>query len=484
MPRERQGGPRLNHAGFGSCHNPIYSKSVLSPRFRRISVALGLSGALIGVTSPAMAVAPYPDPPKIAAVTPSGSGSLQISYVLPVNNFSYPVTDVQVTSNAGNTWSSCGTVDGVCKVGGLTNGLRYIVALRSVNSAGPSEPSAKGAGVPVVPTAEDADKLAKLPRSRVNVTARFDAASNDLGVNGSVTRVGIGTLPQLRFTRDIPNKAVVERHLTVSATSDSTGATQLVPGRWAWQDARTIIYRPTGFWPGHSTITITSSLDSANLGVSGGSTLVGSSNLGTTYSFKTARSFVGRVDGSAHVMNVYIDGQKVKSFKISLGGPDWRTRNGVKVISTKKEPQKTYTSQALGLTAPEDQYSLDAKWNTRLTPSGEFIHSAPWAVSRLGKWNGSHGCTNMFEDNAKWIFDNTIPGDVFIYTNTLGETAAPGNGSGGLWNIPWTSWVRKSALGGLPLPVPVPTQVPTPAPSTSSVPAPSSPTPGPSTVTT
>ena len=362
-----------------------------------------------------MAAAPYPDPPKIAAVTTSGSGSLQITYVLPVNNFSYPVTDVQVTSNGGNTWSSCGTVDGVCRVGGLTNGLRYIVALRSVNSAGPSEPSVNGAGVPVVPTAEDADKLAKLPRSRVNVTARFDAASNDLGVDGSVTRVGIGTLPQLKFTRDIPNKAVVERHLTVSATSDATGATQLVPGRWAWQDARTIVYRPTGFWPGHSTITITSSLDSANLGVAGASTLVGSTTLGATYSFKTARSLVGRVDGKTDIMNVYVDGEKVKSFKISLGGPDWRTRNGVKVISTKKEPQKTYTSQALGLTAPEDQYSLDAKWNTRLTPSGEFIHSAPWATGRLGKYNGSHGCTNMFEDNAKWT---TLAPEMYSSTRT------------------------------------------------------------------
>ena len=166
---------------------------MLPPRFRRMSVALGLSVVLLGVASPAMAAAPYPDPPKIAAVTTSGSGSLQIAYVLPVNNFSYPVTDVQVTSNGGNTWSSCGAVDGVCKVGGLTNGLRYIVALRSVNSAGPSEPSVNGAGVPTVPTAEDADKLPKLPRSRVNVTARFDAASNDLGVDGSDTRVGIGT---------------------------------------------------------------------------------------------------------------------------------------------------------------------------------------------------------------------------------------------------------------------------------------------------
>ncbi|MSZ41267.1 MAG: hypothetical protein F2598_03375, partial [Actinobacteria bacterium] len=110
---------------------------MLPPHFRRISVVFALSVCLGVVASPAFAAAPYPDPPNIAAVTTSSSGSLQIQYVLPVNNFSYPVTEVQVTSNGGNTWASCGTVDGVCKVSGLTNGLKYIVALRSVNSAGP-----------------------------------------------------------------------------------------------------------------------------------------------------------------------------------------------------------------------------------------------------------------------------------------------------------------------------------------------------------
>ncbi|MFA7323773.1 MAG: L,D-transpeptidase, partial [Candidatus Nanopelagicales bacterium] len=250
----------------------------------------------------------------------------------------------------------------------------------------------------------------------------------------------------------------------------ATGVTEVVPGRWAWQSDRSVMFRPTNFWPGRSTITITSTLDSANLGVSGGSTLVGTSSLGRTYTFKTARSLIGRVDGSTDLMNVYVDGKKVKTYKISLGGPDWRTRNGVKVVSTAKQPQKTYTSQALGITDPKQQYSLDAKWNTRLTPSGEFMHAAPWATGRLGRYNGSHGCTNMYEGDAKWIFDNTIPGDVFIYTNTQGNLAEPGNGAGGLWNVSWANWVKKSALKSVPVPpvpAPIPTAVPTPTPTPS-----------------
>jgi len=468
---------------FGSRHASTYSEGVFPPHSGRLGLIAAVALAMLAFALPAQAVAPFPDPPNIAAVTSAGSGALQITYALPLSANVPPVTQVQVTSNGGNTWSDCGATLGVCVVSGLTDGVQYIVALRAVNAAGPGAMSALGSGVPSVPVSQDTDKVKVLPKARIMISGKFDAAANKLGVDGDSTRVGIGTIPKITFSRNIPNKSVVERHLTVAATSDATGITQVVPGAWSWQSNRSVMFRPTGFWPGRSTITITSTLNSTNMGMSGGSMLVGTSGLGTTYTFKTARSFIGRVDGSKHLMNIYVDGVKVKTFKTSLGGPDWRTRNGVKVVSTAKEPFKTYTSQALGITDPSQAYSLDARWNTRLTPSGEFIHAAPWATGRLGKWNGSHGCTNMYESDAKWIYENTIPGDVFIYKNTLGHLAEPGNGAGGLWNVSWNAWLKKSALNDhtpkptMPPPVPVPTPVPTTTPTPL-------PTPTPSTVST
>ena len=53
----------------------------------------------------------------------------------------------------------------------------------------------------------------------------------------------------------------------------------------------------------------------------------------------------------------------------------------------------------------------------------------------------------MFEQDAKWIYDKTIPGDVVLYENTGGTTVQSWNGAGGLWNIPWDQWLKKSALG-------------------------------------
>jgi lipoprotein-anchoring transpeptidase ErfK/SrfK len=255
----------------------------------------------------------------------------------------------------------------------------------------------------------------------------------------------VGTLPEISFSRAIPDKRVVEEHLTVTAVLPD-GRTKKVKGAWGWISERTAVFRPQKYWPGNATIRITSTLDGAVMGKSGKKFIIGKRDLATTWTFKTDRKLIAKVDGSKVRMNVFIDGEKVKTFPVSLGKDEWETRNGVKVISTQKEAQKTYRSTSLGL-GPEEHYELDAPWNTRLTPTGEFIHTATWAYGRIGRYNGSHGCTNMYEQDAKWIFDKTIPGDVVLYTNTGGTTVQSWNGPGGLWNIPWDQWLKKSALG-------------------------------------
>lgn len=297
-------------------------------------------------------------------------------------------------------------------------------------------------GTTEVPATADPDKPAKLPAPRVNVTASFNPASNSLGA--TERSLGVGTLPKVTFSREIPNKETVEKHLVVSAETD--GVVRPVAGAWGWVSERSAVFRPRNYWPGNSIIRVVSDLDRVVLGKSGKNYLVGSKKLNTTFQFTTARKFVAKVDGKTKKMKVYIDGKKVKTFPVSLGMNEWETRNGTKVISSAKEPIKIYRSESLGLTDPEDQYELEAPWNTRLTPTGEFIHAAPWAYGRLGRYNGSHGCTNMYADDAEWIFKNSIPGDVVYYTNTGGDTVEPWNGPGGLWNIPWSTWLKKSAL--------------------------------------
>lgn len=396
--------------------------------------------------SSSAAAATAPAAPTITKVT-SGvvSGQLRVSYVAPASDGGSAVTSYEVSFDSGATWWPCVGTAGTCTLTSLTNGAQYAVSLRAVNAAGTGSASAPVTGSPSIPAVADPAKPDKLPKPRAWVNATFNAASNGLGVDGSRTKLGVGTLPKLSFTRAIPDKAVVETHLTVKAILPD-GRVKKVKGAWGWMSDRSAVFRPMKYWPGNATITVTSTLDRAVMGKSGKRYVVGKRDLGTTWTFRTARKLIAKVDGAKINMRVWIDGEKVKTFPVSLGKDEWETRNGVKVISTQKEAQKVYRSESLGL-GPEEQYELDAPWNTRLTPTGEFIHTATWAYSRLGRYNGSHGCTNMYEQDAKWIFDRTIPGDVVLYENTGGTTVQSWNGAGGLWNIPWDQWVKKSALG-------------------------------------
>ncbi len=423
-----------------------------------LSVA-GLVASSAVLTSPARAVDdPSPSPSSGAAVTvPSAptiasvkagvmGGHLVVAYRAPASNGGSPITSYEVSVDS-SAWWPCVGMDGTCTLVNLSNGATYPVSLRAVNVAGPGPASSSVEGVPAVPAAYDPAKPKKLPKPRSWVNASFDAAGNIVGVDGKNVRLGVGVLPQLTFTRAIPDKAVVESHLTVTKLNDK-GRVRPVKGAWGWLDDRTVMFRPEKYWPGRSLITITSTLDRAVMGKSGGKYVIGSRDLGTTYTFRTARKLVAKVDGERVDMRVWVDGTKKKTFGVSLGKAEWETRNGVKVIGMLKEATHTYLSTSLGL-GPEEEYELVAPWNTRLTPTGEFIHTARWAYGRIGYYNGSHGCTNMREEDAKWIYDKTIPGDVILYENTGGETVQSWNGPGGLWNIPWDKWLKKSALGSV-----------------------------------
>lgn len=404
------------------------------------ALLLALAGAPTAVAQDAIPTPIAPPPPPAIAQVVAGPQVVTLYYQAGVGA---AATEYSLDSGP---WTPCSQELGTCTIAGLTNGRPYRIALRSTNIAGASEPAGPAVAVPIAPPGVDPDKPSQVVGKVRQVTASFNPAGNDLGVTGLRSRLGVGTLPALKFSAPVTRKAAVERHLVVMAT-DSAGAHRIVPGAWGWLGDRTTIFRPVDFWPAKSTITITSTLGGVFLGREGGQNLIASSSLNRTFTFGTARKFVAVVDGATKNMKVWVDGKLTKTFRVSLGGPAWETRYGVKVISDAKEEHKVYRSTSLGITDPAQAYELPAPWNTRLTPTGEFIHAAPWAYGRLGRYNGSHGCTNMFEQDAKWIFDTTIPGDVVTYRNTGGTRVEPWNGPGGLWNIPWSNWLKKSALG-------------------------------------
>lgn len=403
------------------------------------ALLLGLVGAVV-VTSPASATPP--GAPTITLVKSAKGGSALIV------NLTAPATPTDGTAiasynyslDAGTTSVNVGLATAFT-ISNLVNGQSYSVTMQAVNSLGEASTwSAAVTGTPVAP----------LPSPRKWVNATFYWSFNGTGAKEG-EKLGVGTIPAVKFTTDITDKAAAESHMLVTKTVD--GVERKVKGAWAWVDSsgkpsnRAAVFRPSGYWPGHAKIKVISQLGRVNLGTSGKKTLLGKEALNTTWSFETARKLMLKVDGKTHRLKIYQDGTRIKNFGVSLGKAGWESRSGVKVISTYKLRTHTYTSTSLNITNPNEQYVLkDIPWNTRLTPTGEYMHSAPWAAGRIGYWNGSHGCTNLLTEDAKWVYENTIPGDVAVYTNA-GKMMEVWNGPGGLWNFTWKKWTKMSATG-------------------------------------
>jgi lipoprotein-anchoring transpeptidase ErfK/SrfK len=196
------------------------------------------------------------------------------------------------------------------------------------------------------------------------------------------------------------------------------------------------VFRPEKFWPGHTDVRISAKPT--------GSLIPGSASAGNLRwvgtidrSFKIGRSQVIKVDNASHSARIVRDGKVVRTVGVSLGKAGWETRSGTKVM-TEKYRTKTMTGASIGA---EEDYTLQVPYAIRLTNSGEFIHAAPWASDRIGRRNGSHGCTNLRTSDAKWVYDNSLVGDPVVTTGT-GRQMEPWNGAGGPWNVSWNNWSK------------------------------------------
>lgn len=225
---------------------------------------------------------------------------------------------------------------------------------------------------------------------------------------------GVGLIITVRFDRFVPAR---QRPATAAAMTITSSAGALEAG-WAWLDGKTALYRPREFWPARTTITLTSSLPGA-----------------TTRTWRTGRAQLIEITNRAHTAAVTVDGTLVRTMPVSLGRPGWETRSGIKVLMEGYRV-KRMTSASIG--AP-DFYDFQVPYAIRITDSGEFLHAAPWATGRIGRYNGSHGCTNLMPADAAWLYTHRRQFDPVITTGT-GKSMETWNGSGGPWNYPWTTW--------------------------------------------
>jgi lipoprotein-anchoring transpeptidase ErfK/SrfK len=242
------------------------------------------------------------------------------------------------------------------------------------------------------------------------------------------TTVGVAQPISITFDRPIADKAAVESRLTVDSSPTVSGA-------WHWFGDQRVDYRPQQYWAAGTKVTLHMRLD----GVKSGSAY-GKQN--RDVAFTIGRSLVATEDVNAKTMTVAVGG-KTTVLKTSSGKPGFETWNGTMVVLEKQQdiPMNSSTVGIFGVQA----YDIpNVYWTVQLTTSGTFVHAAPWNAGKFGVVNGSHGCIGMSTDDAKWFFDQVIPGDPVTVVNSK-DTVRGDNGFGD-WNLAWTDWTAGSAV--------------------------------------
>lgn len=244
--------------------------------------------------------------------------------------------------------------------------------------------------------------------------------------------VGVGMPVVVTFDLPVTDRALFEKHMTVTSKPAQRGS-------WYWLSDREAHFRPARYWKAGTDVSVDLDLNS----LPAGNGIYGQES--RSIDFQVGDAHVYKVNAQTHRMQVFSNGELLRTFPITTGKAGFTTRSGVKVIMEKFESRRM-NSETVGINrnSPEAYDIDDVRWAMRLTHSGEFIHAAPWSVGSQGYANVSHGCTGMSTADAGWLYAMSRRGDVVEYTGTDRPMTLE-NGYGD-WNLSQADWKQGSAL--------------------------------------
>jgi lipoprotein-anchoring transpeptidase ErfK/SrfK len=259
---------------------------------------------------------------------------------------------------------------------------------------------------------------------------------------------GVGAPIVLTFTKGIPEaaRAAVQRRLFVQSTPAQEGA-------WNWFSDKEVHFRSKDFWQVGTKISIRGLFR----GVALGNGLYGDDDLSIDASIVPSALRID-IDDKTKTLTVTQDGKVIKTVPASLGKATTPSSSGNMVIMT-RATQEIFDSSTNGVPVNSPGgYKETVYYPLRLTWDGQYIHAAPWSVGQQGRFDVSHGCTNIAPDAAKWLYEISHVGDPV----TVKNTGSPLQWTDGWtdWDRPWEEYIKGSAIPYTP-------PLPAPAPSTS-----------------
>jgi lipoprotein-anchoring transpeptidase ErfK/SrfK len=252
---------------------------------------------------------------------------------------------------------------------------------------------------------------------------------------------GVGAVVVAHFDEPVTDKVAAEKHLHVTTTPK-------VVGSWNWIDDQHAHWRPEKYYAPGTSVTVTANIYGAPLGDG----LYGQDD--ERVSFRIGDAHVSIADDNTKQVSVFDNGKLVRTMPTSMGmgGTEtvggttlsfW-TPPGIYTVMDKANPV-IMDSSTFGLPINSRLgYRVTIPWATRISVDGIYLHQLNETVWAQGNTNVSHGCLNLSGENAKWLYDFSVPGDVVEVRNTGGPPLQlKQNGD---WTVPWNEWRKGSAL--------------------------------------
>jgi lipoprotein-anchoring transpeptidase ErfK/SrfK len=400
------------------------------PRFRRqlVPVAAGVAAlalAVSGCTPRANAakrpvVHHTPAPPAVLTVLPAGGTHVRPDRGVTVTAVNGKITNVTVRDGSRSAQGTLSTDGTVWRTGfALAPGTRYTVNAAAVNKDG---------------------KLVTATSS-FTTFAPATVMTPSTNVSGGDV-VGVGEPLIVQFDHPVSgaaSKAAVERSLVLTTSVPVTGA-------WSWFGSEEVDFRPQAYWPAHTRI----SLDFHAAGLRASDGAYATQNLRLTYSIGDSQVTV--VNTKTYRLHYYLNGKLLWNWPESSGmheidpatGQYFDTETGTFVVLYKKNPE-IMSSRTVGITSGPFYYPpTPVYYAVKFTPSGNYVHDAPWSVGNQGNSNVSHGCVNISPGHAPLYYARAQAGDIVIIKNSP-VPATPDDVTD--WMYSWPHWLSHSATG-------------------------------------
>lgn len=254
-------------------------------------------------------------------------------------------------------------------------------------------------------------------------------------------RYGVGTIVVAHFDEAVTDKVLAEKNMIVRTDPP-------VAGTWNWISDTKAHWRPENFYAPGTRIDVAINTFGLRLGEG----LYGQDDAKATLTIGDSRISVA--NDITKQVSVFENGRLVRTMPTSMGRGGtstigdktfhWWTPPGVYTVLDKAQ---TIIMDSATYGVPQGtalSYKRTVGYATRISTDGIYVHHLDDTLWAQGNTNMSSGCLNLNLDNAKFYFDQAQPGDIVEVLYTGGPPVTLGQG--GDWSIPYSDWVKGSAL--------------------------------------